>query len=190
MLGPSGISHVGVITPDLDRFRAFYENTIGLETTLVFGAGPGHDRQAVLMAGQVMLHVFEVPGYDPTAQGFSGRMFERGRLDHLGFTVPDVIALTAIRDRLLAADASSGDIHPLGPMLSLRFQDPDGLDSEINCYDPTFNPATIRDEDEIVASGWLERARQVLHADSVAGPPHIANGWSGDRPKNTVRRDE
>jgi hypothetical protein len=35
-------------------------------------------------------------------------MFERGRLDHLGFTVTDLVALRAIRDRLLAVDASSG----------------------------------------------------------------------------------
>src|SRR6202042_1820892 len=44
---PVGMSHVAVVSPDLDGFRAFYEDTIGLETTIVFGAGPGHTRQAV-----------------------------------------------------------------------------------------------------------------------------------------------
>jgi hypothetical protein len=58
-------------------------------------------------------------------------MFERGRLDHIGFSAPDVASLTALRDRLLAVGASSGDIRPLGPMLSLRFADPDGLQGEI-----------------------------------------------------------
>ena len=87
---PCGVSHVAVVTGDLDGYRAFYEEVIGLETTLVLGAGRGHGRQAVLSAGEVMLHVFEVPGYDPTINGFSPAMFERGRLDHLGFTVADV----------------------------------------------------------------------------------------------------
>jgi catechol 2,3-dioxygenase-like lactoylglutathione lyase family enzyme len=30
---PVGVSHVAVVTADLDGFRAFYEDTIGLETT-------------------------------------------------------------------------------------------------------------------------------------------------------------
>ena len=87
---PCGVSHVAVVTGDLDGYRAFYEEVIGLETTLVLGAGRGHGRQAVLSAGEVMLHVFELPGYDPTINGFSPAMFERGRLDHLGFTVAGV----------------------------------------------------------------------------------------------------
>ena len=45
-----GVSHVAVVSPDLDGFRAFYEDTIGLETTIVFGAGPGPTRQAVIVA--------------------------------------------------------------------------------------------------------------------------------------------
>jgi catechol 2,3-dioxygenase-like lactoylglutathione lyase family enzyme len=162
---PSGVSHVAVVTGDLDGFRNFYENTIGLETTVVFGAGPGHSRQAVLMAGDAMLHVFEVADYDPTINGHSAAMFERGRLDHLGFTVTNLAALTAIRDRLLAIDASSGDIHQIGPMFSLRFVDPDGLESEINCYKEDFDPATVRDEDMVVDPDWLERTKCALHAD-------------------------
>ena len=111
-IGPCGVSHVAVVTADLDRFRAFYEDVIGLRTMVVFGAGPGHLREAVLVIGgaAVMLQAFEIAGYDPAAHGLSSAMFERGRLDHLGFTVPDLATLTVIRDRLMDADASSGDI--------------------------------------------------------------------------------
>jgi catechol 2,3-dioxygenase-like lactoylglutathione lyase family enzyme len=162
-----GVSHVAVVTADLDRFRAFYEDTIGLETTIVFGTGgPGHARQAVVATGNVMLHVFEIPGFDPARQGFAPAMFERGRLDHLGFAVADEAALVALRDRLLAVDASSGSIRRLGPVLSVRFHDPDGLEGEINCLDPSYDPSTLRDEDEIVDPDWLERARRLMRRDA------------------------
>ena len=164
---PCGINHVAVVTADLDGFRAFYEDTLGLETTMVLGgAGPGHARQAIVHAGDVMLHVFEVPGYDPEAHGFAPAMFERGRLDHLGFTVADVAALRATRDRLLADGASSGDIRRLGPMLSVRFHDPEGFEGEVNCLDPSYDPSSVRVEDEVVDPRWFTRMARGLRADS------------------------
>ncbi|MGA7417808.1 MAG: VOC family protein [Acidimicrobiales bacterium] len=162
MSEPVGVSHVAVVSPDLDGFRAFYEDTIGLETTIVFGAGPGHTRQAVMVAGNVMLQLFEVVGYDPASHSLAPAMFERGRLDHIGFTVADESALLSLRDRLLAVGASSGSIRRLGPMFSVRFHDPDGLEGEVNCLDPAYDASTLRDEDEIVDPTWLERTRRVL----------------------------
>jgi catechol 2,3-dioxygenase-like lactoylglutathione lyase family enzyme len=173
---PVGVSHVAVVTADLDGFRAFYEETIGLETTIVFGAGPGHARQAVIVAGNVMLHVFEVSGYDPAPGGFIPAMFERGRLDHIGFAVADETALLALRDRLLAMGASSGSIRRLGPMLSVRFQDPDGLEGEVNCLDPSYDPSTLRDQDEIVDPTWLERTRRVLRGGRLLPPSPRSEG--------------
>ena len=117
-----------------------------------------------------MLHVFEVFGYDAAPHGFTPAMFERGRLDHIGFTVDDEVALMALRDRLLAVGASSGSIRRLGPMLSVRFQDPEGFEGEINCFDPTYDPSTLRDEDEIVDPNWLERTRRVLTAGHDVPP--------------------
>ena len=111
-----------------------------------------------------MLHVFEVANGQTTTQPAATGMFERGRLDHLGFTVTDLVALRAIRDRLLAADASSGDIRSLGPMLSLRFVDPDGLEGEVNCYNPEFDPSTLRDEDEVIDPDWLVLTKRALQS--------------------------
>jgi catechol 2,3-dioxygenase-like lactoylglutathione lyase family enzyme len=167
---PCGISHVAVVTGDLDGYRAFYEEVIGLETTLVLGAGPGHGRQAVLSAGKVMLQVFEIPGYDPTVGGFRPAMFARGRLDHLGFTVADEAELHTVRDRLVAVDASSGVIRRVGPMLSLRFHDPDESEGEINCLDPGYDPSTLRDEDDVVNPLWFARMASALHADPTEAP--------------------
>jgi catechol 2,3-dioxygenase-like lactoylglutathione lyase family enzyme len=162
MSAPSGVSHIAVVTGDLDGFRAFYEDTLGLRTTIVFGGGRGHSRQAILMAGDAMLHVFEVANDRTATQRMTAGMFERGRLDHLGFTVTDLVALRAIRDRLLAVDASSGDIRSLGPMLSLRFVDPDGSDGELNCYNTKFDPSTLRDEDEVIDPDWLVLTKRAL----------------------------
>jgi catechol 2,3-dioxygenase-like lactoylglutathione lyase family enzyme len=157
---PLGISHVAVVTADLDGFRAFYQDTIGLETEVVHGPRSGHGRQAVLVAGDATLHVFEVEGYDPAARGLRPTMFERGRLDHFGFSVRDEAELVEVRDRLVEADASGGDIRRLGPMLSVRFHDPDGFEGEINCPDPAYDPSTARGETEVVAPDRFVRTRR------------------------------
>ncbi|MFN8546352.1 MAG: VOC family protein, partial [Candidatus Binatia bacterium] len=53
----------------------------------------------------------------------------------------------------------------LGPMLSVRFHDPEGLEGEINCLDPTYRPSTMRPEDEIVDPNWFERTTRALRPD-------------------------
>jgi catechol 2,3-dioxygenase-like lactoylglutathione lyase family enzyme len=167
MSKPCGVNHIAVVTADLDGYRAFYEDTIGLDTALVLGPGHDHGRLAMVFAGDVMLHVFEVTDHEAAADGTGSTMFERGRLDHFGFTVPDEAALTRLRYRLLAVGASSGDIRPLGPMLSVRYRDPDGFEGEVNCLNPHYDPAALRDQDEIVDPRWFERTRRVLHAGDV-----------------------
>ena len=47
-------------------------------------------------------------------------------------------------------------------MLSLRFVDPDGLEGEINCYNPEFDPSTLRDEDEVIDPDWLVLTKRAL----------------------------
>ena len=168
MIKPSGISHIAMVTADLDRYRDFYETTVGLDTALVLGAGSDHGRHAIFFAGETVLHVFEVDGYDPTAQGIGPAMFERGRLDHLGFTVADEEALRAVADRLVSVGASCGEIRPLGPTLSVRYEDPDGFEGEINCFNRAFKPSSFGDRDEVVDPIWLERAERALRAVSPA----------------------
>lgn len=50
---PSGFSHVATITPDLDRFRSFYEDVVGLRCVAVMQMKhPPHLRHAALAAGR------------------------------------------------------------------------------------------------------------------------------------------
>jgi catechol 2,3-dioxygenase-like lactoylglutathione lyase family enzyme len=165
MSSPYGISHVAVVTADLDLFRSFYEDTLGLETMIVLTAGPGHARQAIILAGDVMLQVFEVLGYDPSSRGYTSTMFERGRLDHVGLTVSDLAALTEVRDRLVAIGASEGDIRRLGPMLSVRFHDLEGFEGEVNCLDRGYDPTTLREGDQVVDPAWYGRITRALRAN-------------------------
>jgi hypothetical protein len=105
--------------------------------------GPPGLRHAVLpVTDTSIVHVFEQPGYDPAADGIKSEIGRRGRLDHVGFLVPDVAALEVVRDRLVAVGASEGVVTPLGFLLSVHFCDPDGFEGEINSVNPAFDLAT------------------------------------------------
>jgi hypothetical protein len=59
MSRPCGVSYLVMVTADLDRYRVFYEDTIGVDTALVLAAGPGHGRRAVAFVSDVMFHVLD-----------------------------------------------------------------------------------------------------------------------------------
>jgi catechol 2,3-dioxygenase-like lactoylglutathione lyase family enzyme len=158
----TGINHVAMVTGDLDRFRRFYEDVVGLDVALVLrGGGPALRRHAVLLAGPTAVHAYEQPGYHPDGHGIrSDTMFERGRVDHFGFTVTSEASLIELSELLVAAGATDGIVRELGPTLSVHYRDPDGFHGEINCFNPRFQPNTLdRDIEEIGDPAWLERAR-------------------------------
>jgi catechol 2,3-dioxygenase-like lactoylglutathione lyase family enzyme len=158
---PFGISHVAITTPDLERFRAFYEDVIGLRTLAVLRmTEPPLLRHAFLAVNDTtVVHVFEQPGYDPVADGIGTQMGRRGRLDHLGFFVADGEALAAVRDRLVAAGASDGVVTPLGPIVSVHFRDPDGFEGEVNAVALDFDPSRVDHSviEEDLDPGWFDR---------------------------------
>jgi hypothetical protein len=74
-------------------------------------------------------------------------------------------------------------------MLSVRFVDPDGLESEINCFDPDFDPSTLRAGDEIVDPDWLDRIGRALRTPPDLSP-HSASRPAGYRRNSIPRRPE
>lgn len=142
---PHSVSHVAMITADLDRFRAFYEEVIGLQTAVVLRMDhpPGLRHALLLVDDSTALHAFEQPGYDPAGDGIGTGIGRRGRLDHLGFLVENVAALESVRDRLVAVQASEGEITDLGPLLCVHFRDPDGFEGEVNAVNPAFDPSHL-----------------------------------------------
>lgn len=156
-----GFSHLAVNTADLDRFRRFYCDVLGLEHLVTMKMEhPPHLRHAAIgVDDRCVLHVFEVPGYDPEADGIGTDIGQRGRIDHFGLMVDDMADLEAVRDRLVASGASDGEIRPLGPVWSIRFCDPDGLAGEVNCALLGFDPGADDREtvEEMESTDWIDR---------------------------------
>jgi catechol 2,3-dioxygenase-like lactoylglutathione lyase family enzyme len=138
-----GFNHVAVITADTDRFIKFYED--------VFGATVGGEQRMgdeglltfVNIGGQREINLFEVRGNSEAQR--QTPMFARGRLDHFGLQAASLEAFEEIRRRLIARAAADEFVTDFGPVLSVFFRDPDGLEGEVCVSNPDavpgqFNP--------------------------------------------------
>jgi catechol 2,3-dioxygenase-like lactoylglutathione lyase family enzyme len=143
----TGVGEIAVNTSDLNRFRTFYEGLLGLPHVISLRmAQPPHLRYGVFAVGpDTALLVFEVPGYDPVADGIGIEVGRRGRIDHFSLRV-DEAALLEVRDRLVAAGASDGAVTALGPYRAVTFRDPDGLEGTVICPNRLFDPTQVDDE--------------------------------------------
>lgn len=83
-------------------------------------------------------NVFEIDGNDEWAR--QQPMFGRGRIDHLALAAASLEAFDTIRDRLVACGASDGFVTDFGPVLSLFYRDPDGLEAEVCVANPDARP--------------------------------------------------
>lgn len=133
-----GLNHVAVLTSDTDRLHAFY--------CRVFGATVSHDttefegmRFSLVDVGPfTALNVFEVVGNTEAQRQTPA--FGRGRLDHLGLQAASLEAFDEIRHRLVARACTDGFVTDFGPVLSLFFRDPDGLEAEVCVANPDAEP--------------------------------------------------
>jgi catechol 2,3-dioxygenase-like lactoylglutathione lyase family enzyme len=145
-----GLNHVAVITNDASRLNAFYEEVFDAEVLRdgsEFSAGQG-PRLAIIKIGDwAELNVFQIEGN--TEADRQTPMFGRGRLDHLALQAASIDSFETIRQRLMARGAADDFVTDFGPMLSLFFRDPDGLECEVCVENPdavpgTFNPPGTR----------------------------------------------
>jgi catechol 2,3-dioxygenase-like lactoylglutathione lyase family enzyme len=130
-LRTSGFNHVATMTADLDRYLAFYQEIFGADVITVMEQQGDHPRMAIVnMGGQGALNVFEVPA--ESIVGDRTKMGGRGPIDHFALSVDSEEALLEVRDRLVAAGASPGEVTNFGPALqSVFFRDPDGAELEV-----------------------------------------------------------
>ena len=136
-----GVNHVAVLTKDTDRLQAFYRD--------MFDATVSHDQRPedgmrlsfIDLGPHTELNVFELTGN--AEADHQTPMFGRGRLDHMGLQAASLDAFTAIRDRLIGCGATDGFVTDFGPILSLFFTDPDGLEGEVCVENPDRQPGVV-----------------------------------------------
>ena len=136
-----GVNHVAVLTKDTDRLHAFYRD--------MFDATVSHDERPedgmrlsfIDLGPHTELNVFELTGN--AEADHQTPMFGRGRLDHMGLQAASLDAFTVIRDRLIGCGATDGFVTDFGPILSLFFTDPDGLEGEVCVENPDRQPGVV-----------------------------------------------
>src|SRR5579862_3528495 len=138
-----GFNHVAILTADTARFVDFYRDVFGAEVAGAMDMDGMGTLTFVQVGEQAEINLFEVRGNTEAQRQIP--MFGRGRLDHLGLQASSVEAFEEIRRRLIARGAADEFVTDFGPVLSVFFRDPDGLEGEVCVANPDaipgqFNP--------------------------------------------------
>ena len=133
-----GVNHVAILTNDTDRLHAFYREVFDAPVSHDVTHDDGMRLSFVDIGPSTELNVFEVPENSEAER--QTPMFGRGRIDHLGLQAASSEAFDMIRGRLMARGASDGFVTDFGPVLSLFFRDPDGLEAEVCVQNPAARP--------------------------------------------------
>ncbi len=137
----NGVNHVAILTSDTDRLHAFYREVFDATVSRDFPAEPGTRLSMVDIGPFSELNVFQIDGNVEADR--QTPMFERGRIDHLGLQAASIEAFNAIRGRLMDRGATDGFVTDFGPILSLFFIDPDGLEGEVCVTNPAAEPGVM-----------------------------------------------
>ena len=135
-----GFNHVATLTNDAARLHAFYEEVFEAEVVRDAPESEGQDavRLSIIQIGpSAELNVFQIEGN--TEADRQVPMFGRGRIDHFALQAGSLSDFETIRGRLMARGAGDSFVTDFGPVLSLFFRDPDGLEGEV-CVD---NPDAV-----------------------------------------------
>ena len=136
-----GFNHVAILTADTDRFVAFYQDVFGATVDGQLAPGGGVRLTFLKVGPNSEFNVFQVDGNEEALR--QTPMFGRGRLDHLALQAGSLEAFDEIRARLMARGASDGFVTDFGPILSLFFRDPDGLEAEVCIANPDAVPGVM-----------------------------------------------
>jgi catechol 2,3-dioxygenase-like lactoylglutathione lyase family enzyme len=134
----NGVNHVAILTNDAARLHAFYREVFDAPVTKDFAAGEGGRLSFIDIGPTNELNVFEIEGNTEAQR--QTPMFGRGRIDHMGLQAASVEAFDTIRERLIARGSTDGFVTDFGPILSLFFVDPDGLEGEVCVPNPNAVP--------------------------------------------------
>ncbi len=136
-----GLNHVAIITNDATRLMSFYRDVFDAEVVRdgsEFPDGKGPRLSIIKIGDWSELNVFQIEGNNEADR--QTPMFGRGRIDHMAVQADSIDAFEAIRERLMARGAADDFVTDFGPMLSLFFRDPDGLECEVCVENPDVVP--------------------------------------------------
>ncbi len=136
-----GVNHVAVLTRDTERLSRFYVDIFDAPPARVVEEQPGFRLSLIDIGGGRELNVFEIEGNAEADR--QTPMFQRGRLDHVGLQAASLDAFDEIRRRLMACGAADDFVTDFGPVLSLFFVDPDGLEGEVLVANPDGRPGVV-----------------------------------------------
>lgn len=155
-----GFSHIGLSTRDLDKTRAFYEQTLGFKAVrcdIIKIAEGGQIRHVFFDTGRDQLLAFMEPqgvasipaDYDA---GINDGLNVPGSFYHFAFEAGSLDALQAKRQELIAKGVPVTDIVDHEWAKSIYFKDPNGISLEYCCL--------VRDvgtEDDVTMQIRVER---------------------------------
>ncbi len=133
----NGFHHVALITDDATRLHSFFVRVFDA-TVERDDPVPGGRLSFISIGEHTEFNVFEL--HDNPESQRNTPMFGRGRLDHFGLLARDKAAFDEIRRRLMADNATDGFVTDFGPVLSVFFRTPDGLECEVCVPNPDAVP--------------------------------------------------
>jgi catechol 2,3-dioxygenase-like lactoylglutathione lyase family enzyme len=132
-----GLNHVATLTNDAPRLHAFYEEVFEAEVLRHAPEVEGQDanRLSIIKIGPYSeLNVFQIE--NNTEADRQVPMFGRGRLDHFALQAGSLVDFETISERLMARGSCDAFVTDFGPILSIFFRDPDGLEGEVCVENP------------------------------------------------------
>jgi catechol 2,3-dioxygenase-like lactoylglutathione lyase family enzyme len=136
-----GVNHVALLTGDTDRLHAFYREVFDATVSHDAVVGEGMRLSMIDVGPHTELNVFQIDDNAESAR--QTPMFGRGRLDHMGLHAASLDAFDVIRGRLMERRSTDGFVTDFGPILSLFFTDPDGLEGEVCVENPDRVPGIV-----------------------------------------------
>jgi catechol 2,3-dioxygenase-like lactoylglutathione lyase family enzyme len=132
-----GFNHVALLTGNTERFVRFYREVFGAEVLGTQDAPMGR-LTFVRIGPHTEFNLFELEANTQAER--QTPMFGRGRLDHFGLQAASIENFEEIRQRLRERDAADDFVTDFGPVLSMFFRDPDGLECEVCVANPDAVP--------------------------------------------------
>jgi len=140
----NGFNHVATLTNDSERLHEFWVSVFDAEVVTDIPGPPegsGVRLTLVKIGAFAELNVFQIDGNTEAER--QTPMFGRGRIDHLAVQAASLDAFETIRERLIARGSADEFVTDFGPVLSIFFTDPDGLECEVCVENPDALPGVM-----------------------------------------------